>query len=537
MLHVPVEGSQTKMRELGLAHASPRTLWKAKDSQTRLPVAALRWSRARVNFRFTTSHEETTENRSFPAAPFGKTSVGCNAQCFQPAASEIGQDMTNSGEHERESERSRKASQSGAAKGGEAAPADVPWQDEDFARISRIDAKQKSKRRKRKVAPETKSACAKPTKAEPATTAPLPASKAATPAEAPRPPLHRTQVPRPADGPALTASDASASAETAARRGRNPERRLDPPPFPLPPDKERKEEKKSAAPAAPVRPAAASPTPVDKSFTGPRLDPSNRRPSQAPVTEIRNIRHGAGSSRVPAGLLLFAAVGVGAALVSQITADLPSKVPNLVSSTEPSPARQPLDQAFTDATATPRAAQPQQEQEHEVASLPPPPAASGKAGKSVPPAANVPPNDSDGEAAENPPPEEEPGTREAEPENKEQQRAVSQPPTASGEAAPQQPAERSPAPHALASAEATLEPPEAATAPSPAGSEIVAEVQTRLSTLGYAPGPADGALREQTRDAIRAFQTDAGLPSTGEIDSSLVARLRRTEQVHWRFSG
>ena len=370
--------------------------------------------------------------------------------------------MTDSGEHQWESERSRKASQSGAVKGGEAAPVDVPWQDEDFARISRIDAKQKSKRRKRKAAPETrstsaKSTNAKPAKAEPATADPLPASKAATPA------------------------------------------------------------------------------PTEESFTGPRLDPPNRRPSQAPVTEVRDIRHGAGPSFVPAGLLLLAAVGVGAVLTSQMTADLPSKLPNLVSSTEPSPARHPLDQAFTDKAATPRAAQPHQE--HEVASLPPPAAASGEGEKSVPPAADVRRNDPAGQAAESPaPPEVEPGTVEAEPENKEQQRAVSQPPPASGEAAPQS-AERAPAPRELASAEATLEPPEAPTTPSPAGSEMVAEVQTRLSTLGYAPGPADGALREQTRDAIRAFQTDAGLPSTGEIDSSLVARLRRTEQVHWRFSG
>lgn len=412
--------------------------------------------------------------------------------------------------------------QSDSAKGGDEAPVDVPWQDEDFARISRIDAKQNAKRRKRKAAPKPKSANAKPTTAEPPS-----AVKAATPTETPRPPLHRTQVPRPADGPALTTPDAPAPAETTARRDRNPERRLDPPPFPFPPEKERKEDKKKSA--APVRPAAASPTPADESFTGPRLDPPNRRPSQAPVTEVRNIRHGAGPSLVSAGLLLFAAVGVSAVLVSQMTADLPSKVPNLVSSTEPSPVRQPLDQTFTDKTAPPRAAQPQQE--HEIASLPPPAAASGKVEKSVPPAADVRSNDPDGEAAK-----EEPGTVEAEPETEEQQRAVSQPPAASGEAAPQS-AERSSAPRELASAEATLELPEAATPPSPAGSEIVAEVQTRLSTLGYAPGPADGALREQTRDAIRAFQTDAGLPATGEIDGSLVARLRRTEQVHWRFSG
>ena len=67
--------------------------------------------------------------------------------------------------------------------------------------------------------------------------------------------------------------------------------------------------------------------------------------------------------------------------------------------------------------------------------------------------------------------------------------------------------------------------------------ELVEEVQARLAMLGYSPGPIDGALRSQTRDAIRAFQIDAGLQTTGEIDNALMARLRQTQRVEWKFSG
>lgn len=70
-----------------------------------------------------------------------------------------------------------------------------------------------------------------------------------------------------------------------------------------------------------------------------------------------------------------------------------------------------------------------------------------------------------------------------------------------------------------------------------ASDPLVVEIQIKLTLLGYAPGPADGALREQTHDAIRAFQLDAGLETTGEIDSALITRLRETKRVHWQLSG
>jgi localization factor PodJL len=56
--------------------------------------------------------------------------------------------------------------------------------------------------------------------------------------------------------------------------------------------------------------------------------------------------------------------------------------------------------------------------------------------------------------------------------------------------------------------------------------DLVALVQTLLAEKGFDPGPADGLLGEQTIEAIGAFQEQAGLPRTGQIDESLVAALQ-----------
>jgi len=53
----------------------------------------------------------------------------------------------------------------------------------------------------------------------------------------------------------------------------------------------------------------------------------------------------------------------------------------------------------------------------------------------------------------------------------------------------------------------------------------VKSVQQALSTRGYDPGPADGALGPRTRGAIRAFQVANGLSATGAIDATLLASL------------
>jgi peptidoglycan hydrolase-like protein with peptidoglycan-binding domain len=56
-------------------------------------------------------------------------------------------------------------------------------------------------------------------------------------------------------------------------------------------------------------------------------------------------------------------------------------------------------------------------------------------------------------------------------------------------------------------------------------SRDVMRVQRRLKELGHDPGPVDGRLGAQTKAALRAFQTDYGLPATGEIDAETRAAL------------
>jgi localization factor PodJL len=59
--------------------------------------------------------------------------------------------------------------------------------------------------------------------------------------------------------------------------------------------------------------------------------------------------------------------------------------------------------------------------------------------------------------------------------------------------------------------------------------ELVALVQKLLADNGFDPGPADGKLGRQTIEAISAFQSQAGLPETGQIDNALVAALQASE--------
>ena len=70
---------------------------------------------------------------------------------------------------------------------------------------------------------------------------------------------------------------------------------------------------------------------------------------------------------------------------------------------------------------------------------------------------------------------------------------------------------------------------EAAKTPLPAvgADPRVKLVQSGLSELGYSPGPVDGHMGEQTREAIRNFERDRRLPKTGEISDRLVEELRK----------
>jgi lytic murein transglycosylase len=52
------------------------------------------------------------------------------------------------------------------------------------------------------------------------------------------------------------------------------------------------------------------------------------------------------------------------------------------------------------------------------------------------------------------------------------------------------------------------------------------ETQQALAKLGYSPGPPDGQIGLGTRQALRAWQKDRGLPADGYLTPALVAKLR-----------
>ena len=54
----------------------------------------------------------------------------------------------------------------------------------------------------------------------------------------------------------------------------------------------------------------------------------------------------------------------------------------------------------------------------------------------------------------------------------------------------------------------------------------VAQAQGLLRELGYQPGPADGLMGPRTRDAIRDFQSKAGLQVSGSVDKKLLDTLK-----------
>ncbi len=60
----------------------------------------------------------------------------------------------------------------------------------------------------------------------------------------------------------------------------------------------------------------------------------------------------------------------------------------------------------------------------------------------------------------------------------------------------------------------------------PAGPEHTYEVQLVLNGLGYETGPVDGEMNDATREALRKFQSDAGLEPTGEVTMLTVIELR-----------
>jgi N-acetylmuramidase/Putative peptidoglycan binding domain len=58
----------------------------------------------------------------------------------------------------------------------------------------------------------------------------------------------------------------------------------------------------------------------------------------------------------------------------------------------------------------------------------------------------------------------------------------------------------------------------------------VRAAQLYLTFCGYHPGPIDGSSGTMTRAAIAGFQATQGLPKTGEVDDTLLARLAEAAQ-------
>lgn len=55
----------------------------------------------------------------------------------------------------------------------------------------------------------------------------------------------------------------------------------------------------------------------------------------------------------------------------------------------------------------------------------------------------------------------------------------------------------------------------------------IREIQSHLNTLGYSSGEADGVVGHKTRNAIKDFQLQHGMPADGYPDHNLLQRLRR----------
>ena len=59
----------------------------------------------------------------------------------------------------------------------------------------------------------------------------------------------------------------------------------------------------------------------------------------------------------------------------------------------------------------------------------------------------------------------------------------------------------------------------------------VEELQQILKDAGFEPGPIDGVMGGQTRAAIRKFQKEKGLKSTGKVDSTTQLALNRVKEI------
>ena len=57
----------------------------------------------------------------------------------------------------------------------------------------------------------------------------------------------------------------------------------------------------------------------------------------------------------------------------------------------------------------------------------------------------------------------------------------------------------------------------------------LSSVQAKLTYWGYYAGPLDGAMSRNLRSAIKRYQADSGIPATGDLDDSTLAKLGISE--------
>jgi peptidoglycan hydrolase-like protein with peptidoglycan-binding domain len=56
-------------------------------------------------------------------------------------------------------------------------------------------------------------------------------------------------------------------------------------------------------------------------------------------------------------------------------------------------------------------------------------------------------------------------------------------------------------------------------------SATVRQVQERLASEGFNPGPVDGRLGQQTQQGLKDFQQSKGLEPSGQLDGQTIAAL------------
>ena len=56
------------------------------------------------------------------------------------------------------------------------------------------------------------------------------------------------------------------------------------------------------------------------------------------------------------------------------------------------------------------------------------------------------------------------------------------------------------------------------------------QIEGALADRGYRTGPIDGTMDATTNEAVRRYQEDAGLPTTGRIDKALLANIEQSDK-------